>query len=130
MSKVGTSVKVDEAQLGVLKKAAHLAHEDYTEFMVNSAMLRIELKLLGRKPQSPMKAYEQLHLRPYAPGQVSPAVAKEIAELVAKDDRGELEFEELGKIKVRPPFGAAMRQAAVKAPSAKLKATNSRRDGA
>jgi hypothetical protein len=110
MSKVATSVKVERAQLGVIKRAAELAHEDYTEFMTNSAMLRIEMHLLEKKPQSPLDAYAKLHFAPYDASKVSPSVAKEIAELVAKDEKGELQFEGLGSVKVRPPARSAVQR--------------------
>jgi Protein of unknown function (DUF1778) len=105
MSKVPTSIKMKADQRDVFRRAASLAHEDFTEFMVNSAMLRIERHLLEEKPQSPMAAFSKVHLEPYDASKVSVAVAKEIEDLIAKDSRGELEYVEMGKIKVRPPSG-------------------------
>lgn len=105
MSKVPTSIKMEADQRDVFRRAAGLAHEDFTEFMVNSAMLRIERHMLEVKPQSPMAAFSRLHLEPYDPVKVSVADAKEIEDLLAKESRGGLEYEELGEIRVRPPSG-------------------------
>lgn len=104
--KTATSIKIEGSQKRIFKFAADQAGEDFTEFMVNSAMFRIQNHLLDKKPISPMEAFAQLYLETYSPSKVTKEDAAEIEVLVQKARAGKLSFKKMGTVKVRPPARA------------------------
>jgi len=98
--KTATSIKIEDAQKKMFRVAADQAGEDFTEFMVNSAMLRIQNHLLDKKPKSAMEAFGELYLESYEPAKVSKEDAKAIDVLVQKARKGDLHFEKMGAVKV------------------------------
>ena len=101
--KTQTSIRIDPGQKTLFQKAAAQAHEDLTEFLINSAMLRIQLRQLALKPHDPMKVLEGIYLETYDPSQVSRKDAYEIGERNAAAAKGELTGPVIGTAKVRPP---------------------------
>lgn len=101
--KTQTSIRFDPGQKSLFQKAAAQAHEGLTEFLANSAMLRIQNRQLMEKPVDPMVVVEKVYLETYNPTKVSPKDAREIAKLNALAARGELEGPVIGHAKVRPP---------------------------
>jgi hypothetical protein len=96
-----TSIRMDPGQKNLFLKAAAQAHEDLTEFLVNSAMLRIQQHQLALKPRDPMVVLESVYLRPYDPSLVTHKDAQEIAELDALAAKGGLSGPVIGTAKVR-----------------------------
>lgn len=101
--KAQTSIRIDPSQKSLFQKAAAQAHEGLTEFLVNSAMLRIQNRQLKEKPRDPMAVVESVYLEAYDPSQVSRQDAKEIEELNGLAARGGLTGPVIGRAKVRPP---------------------------
>lgn len=101
--KTQTSIRIDPGQKSLFQKAAAQAHEDLTEFLINSAMLRIQLRQLMMKPRDPMEVLENVYLESYDPSQVSRMDAQEIEERNALAAKGELIGPVIGTAKVRPP---------------------------
>lgn len=101
--KTQTSIRIETGQKTLFQKAAALAREDLTEFLVNSAMLRIQHRQLAVKPEDPMALMENLYLAPYEPSLVSLGDAKDIENLNALAAQGKLTGPVIGKVKVRPP---------------------------
>lgn len=101
--KTQTSIRIDPGQKSLFQKAAAQAHEDLTEFLINSAMLRIQHRQLAVKPCDPMEVLESVYLETYAPSQVSRTDAREIEERNALAAKGELTGPVIGMAKVRLP---------------------------
>jgi hypothetical protein len=101
--KLQTNVKIEASQKDLFLRAARVAKEDLTEFLVNSAMLRIQHQLLAEKPVPAMDMVGQVYLQPYAPEQVSAKDAKRVERLVGEARKGKLGFKKLGKIAVGRP---------------------------
>jgi hypothetical protein len=97
------NIRIQPAQKSLLQQAAEAAHENFTEFLLNSAMLRIQNKQLGVKPVDPMEVMGQLFFEPYDEKKVSKKDAARIRELVEQDRRGELKYDTIGTVKVKPP---------------------------
>jgi len=101
--KAQTSIRIDPSQKSLFQKAAAQAHEGLTEFLVNSAMLRIQHRQLAEKPQDPMAVLGSVYLEAYDPARVSRKDAKEIEALNALAAQGGLNGPVIGRAKVRPP---------------------------
>jgi hypothetical protein len=101
--KLQTNVKIEASQKDLFLRAARMAKEDLTEFLVNSAMLRIQHQLLAEKPVPAMDVVGQVYLQPYAPDQVTDKEAKRVEQLAGQARKGKLSFKKLGKIGVAGP---------------------------
>ena len=101
--KAQMSIRIDASQKALFRRAATLAREDLTEFLANSAMLRIQNRQLAVKPQDPMSVVESVYLEPYDPAKVSRVDAMEIAELNARAGQGKLPGRIIGHAKVIAP---------------------------
>jgi uncharacterized protein (DUF1778 family) len=56
------SIRIDPGQKTLFSKAAAQAGENLTEFLVNSAMLRIQKRELEVKPENAMQAVDRIFL--------------------------------------------------------------------
>lgn len=101
--KLQTNIKIEGSQKELFLRAAAQAKEDLTEFLVNSAMLRIQRRLLKDKPLPAMEVLGQVYLQAFTPTKVSGQQAREVEELLALDRQGKLKFKALGKVPVRGP---------------------------
>lgn len=101
--KLQTNVKIEASQKDLFLQAARVAKEDLTEFLVNSAMLRIQHQLLDKKPVPAMEVLGQVYLQAYAPAQVDAKVAKRVEQLAGQARKGKLKFKKLGKVDVAGP---------------------------
>ena len=101
--KAQTSIRINASQKLLFQRAAALAHEGLTEFLTNSAMLRIQNRQLGMKPQDPMEVVGTVFLEPYDPAKVTRADAMEIEEINDRAAMGKLSGPVLGYAKVHAP---------------------------
>ena len=98
--KLQTNVKIEASQKDLFLRAARMAKEDLTEFLVNSAMLRIQHHLLAEKPVPAMEVLGQVYLQPLAPEQLTVKDAKRVEQLVGQARKGKVKFKRLGKVEV------------------------------
>ena len=103
MKAINYSFRTDNSELDVWKVAAGEAEENLSEFIRNSVRLRIQNRQLHLKPKTLNDLMGALVLKPYDPANVSAEDAKEIESLLEQSRRGELEFLDTGKARVKPP---------------------------
>lgn len=101
--KAQTSIRLDAGHKALFQRAATQAREDLTEFLVNSALLRIQQRQLKAKPRDPMALMEDLYLQPYDPSALPAQDALAVSRMNARAAKGALQGKALGSAKVRPP---------------------------
>jgi hypothetical protein len=91
------NLRLSDGQKDLLATAAAKAHESLSEFLLNSALLRIQQRQLDAKPEDPMKLLSRIYVESFEPARVVESEAREVEALLQADRSAKLKYKTIGK---------------------------------